>query len=303
MKSDKAWLIDASIYIFRAWHSLPDRWHTADGWPLNAVYGYTKFLLDFITRAEPVPHCAVAFDESLGTCYRNAIYPAYKQSRQLPDEALAFQLQACREVTERLGIPCFGGPHYEADDYLASLSRLFHERQIPVVVVTRDKDLGQLLQRDADRWWDFAADLSLDAYSFREKFGVRPEQFADYLALVGDPVDDVPGVPGVGARTAARLLQRYGDLAGVHRNLDRIAALDIRGAAGLQQRLQESWEQVELARRLTGLEGGIPGLELPTEFHLGANNAAAVLDYLQQLDIRGPLVRRWRELEQQLASQ
>ena len=204
MYSDRAWLLDSSIYIFRAWFSMPDRWFTRAGEPVQAVYGYTKFLLDLIASTGPAFYGAAAFDESLGSNYRNDIYPAYKSHRELPDEALAFQLEACRRVTEKAGLACYSGPRYEADDYLASIARLFQERDIPVTVITRDKDLGQIMQQPEDNWWDFAQGVTLDKAGFEQKFGVRPAQFADFLALVGDPVDDIPGVAGVGAKTAAR---------------------------------------------------------------------------------------------------
>jgi len=300
MRHARAWLIDASIYIFRAWFSLPDQWHTRDGWPVHAVYGYTRFLLDFIEATDQGPHCAAAFDESLGTCYRNDIYPPYKSSRDLPDEALAFQLQACRELTERLGIPCYGGARYEADDYLASLANLFQQRAIPVTVVTRDKDLGQIVQGPADQWWDFAQNVTLDAAAFQQKFGVAPQQFADYLALVGDPVDDIPGVPGVGAKTAARLLQAFGNLQTLGDALDQVAGLSIRGAAGLQTRLQEHWPQVLLARQLTGLATGIPEVDRIPEFKLNASAVEHVIDYLDELNIAGPLRRRCQRLAAEL---
>ena len=129
---NRAWLIDASIYIFRAWFSLPDRWHSPEGVPVHAVYGYTKFLLDLIDHIGMQASGAAAFDESLGSNFRNDIYPDYKCSRELPDEVLAFQLQGCRDVTEILGIPCFGGPRFEADDYLASNPAAL--RQSPSVV-------------------------------------------------------------------------------------------------------------------------------------------------------------------------
>lgn len=301
MSAQRAWLIDASIYIFRAWFSLPDNWHSGDGKPVAAVYGYTKFLLDFIDEVGDAPYCAAAFDESLGTCYRNDIYPSYKASRELPDEVLAFQLQACREVTARLGIPCYGGARYEADDYLASLARLFQQRGIPVSVVTRDKDLGQILTEKGDRWWDFAGGVTLDATAFTEKFGVKPLQFADYLALLGDPVDDIPGVPGVGAKTAARLLQSFGCLESLGVELDRVAQLDIRGARGLQQRLQEHWPQVLLARQLTGLETNIAQVSELPQFRLSQSRLEAVIDYLADLNIGGPLARRCQRLAGGLA--
>ena len=129
-KGTTLYLVDASIYIFRAYFSLPERWPSPQGYPQNAVYGYTSFLLAFIQDlGARQSHCVAAtFDESLGSCYRNRIYPDYKVSRELPDEALAYQLDACRRVTELMGIACFAGSEYEADDYIATLARLGRER-------------------------------------------------------------------------------------------------------------------------------------------------------------------------------
>lgn len=300
MNENRAWLIDASIYIFRAWFSLPDRWHTQKGQPVHAVYGYTKFLLDFIEEAGNTFWGGAAFDESLGSNYRNDIYAAYKSSRELPDDDLAFQLKACREMTERLGLVCYGGPRYEADDYLASLAHVCHENNISVTVVTRDKDLGQIIQSPQDYWWDYAQGERLDSVTFEQKFGVKPHQFADYLALVGDPVDDIPGVPGIGAKTAARLLQSFSNLDALAKGLGRVQELDIRGAARVKQRLQENWSQVLLARQLTGLEAHIPEVTEIPSFTLTRRGAQAALDYLCDLNLTGPLTRRCQKLVQEL---
>ena len=294
----RAYLVDASIYIFRAWFSLPDRWHTGEGWPLNAVYGYSGFLLDLLESVGPGDCCAAAFDESLGSSFRNDIYPSYKSSRELPDETLAFQLDTCREITECLGIPGFSCDRYEADDYLATLARLLRDEGWPVTIVTRDKDLGQLLLTVEDRWWDFAGDTVLDARGFAERFGVQPEQFADYLALVGDPVDDIPGVPGVGPKTAVQLLQHFRDLDTLGRELATLAGLDIRGAARLQDRLIEHWPSVVLARQLTALEDRVPDVARPPGFELTASALDAAADYLERLGIQGVLPRRYRRLAQ-----
>jgi 5'-3' exonuclease len=299
MKPHRAWLLDASIYIFRAWFSMPDRWHSADGMPLNAVYGYAGFLCDFIARTEFSPWLAAAFDESLGTCFRNELYPAYKASRELPDETLAFQLQACRTLTQLSGIPCYGGPRYEADDYLATLSRIARDQRVPITVVTRDKDLGQLLLDRDDRWLDFAADKTLDANAFEQRFGVRPEQFADYLGLVGDSVDDIPGVPGVGAKTAATLIASMGDLDEIHTNLDKLADLPIRGAKGLKPRLLDHWPQALMSRALAQLEWSVPGLDELQMFSFTADHTRQVTDYLISLGLDGPLVSRWQKLPAQ----
>lgn len=296
MPATRAWLIDASIYIFRAWFSMPDRWHTDSGQPVQAVYGYTRFLLDFIEQRGDQFYTAAAFDESLGSNYRNDIYPDYKSSRELPDESLAFQLQACREITQHLGFPCFGGPRYEADDYLASIGCLFEVEQVPVTVITRDKDLGQIIRAPDDKWWDYAQDVTLDAAGFEQKFGVRPNQFADYLALVGDPIDDIPGVPGVGAKTAARLLQTFETLDDLGAQLSAVGQLKIRGAAGLQQRLQDHWPQVLLARRLTALATDIPGIDGLPSFSLSVDSLSNAEAYLCELNLQGPLTRRCKKL-------
>lgn len=296
MANERAWLIDASIYIFRAWFSMPDRWHTKDGNPVSAVYGYTKFLLDFIDMQGNEFYGVVAFDESLGTNYRNDIYADYKASRELPDDELAFQLEACREVTERLGFTCYGGPRYEADDYLASAAQCYRQQGTPVTVVTRDKDLGQIISAPDDHWWDFAQNVTLDEHSFFEKFGVRPNQFADYLALVGDSIDDIPGVPGVGAKTAAALLQAFDTLADLEAGLASVADLKIRGAAKVQERLQEHWPQVLIARQLTGLEEGIAEINETPRFRLSEASLLALIDYLESLNLGGVLPRRCKQL-------
>ncbi|MFK7977075.1 MAG: 5'-3' exonuclease H3TH domain-containing protein [Halioglobus sp.] len=296
MTTERAWLIDASIYIFRAWFSMPDRWHTQDGMPVSAVYGYTKFLLDFLDMQGTEFYGVVAFDESLGSNYRNDIYPNYKVSRELPDDELAFQLDACRQVTQKLGFTCYGGPRYEADDYLASAARRYRQQGTPVTVVTRDKDLGQIIGGPDDAWWDFAQDVTLDEKSFYAKFGVRPNQFGDYLALVGDSIDDIPGVPGVGAKTAAALLQSYDTLAALEAGLTTVNALKIRGAAKVQERLIEHWPQVLVSRQLTGLADDIPEVSETPRFMLTERALTSTIDYLESLDLGGALPRRCKTL-------
>ena len=219
--SKPVYLIDASIYIFRAYFAIPDEWHTDDGYPVNALYGYTQFLLKFLQTARP-DQLAIAYDESLGSCFRNGIYADYKVSRALPDEELAFQLAACKALTERLGITSLASDRYEADDIIATLATNAQQQQKTVAIVTRDKDLGQLLLSPEDYLWDFAADKKMDAQHIVEHFGVRPDQLLDYLSLLGDSVDDIPGVPGIGKKTAQRLIIEMKDKVDV----DAITAAD-----------------------------------------------------------------------------
>jgi len=301
MMQSRAWLIDASIYIFRAYFSLPDRWRTPDGMPLNAVYGYAGFLLDFISSPGAKPYVAAAFDESLGTCFRNQILASYKASRTLPDPELEFQLSTCRALTEALGIPCFGGSYYEADDYLASLAHICRKSDIAVTVITRDKDLGQLLVKPEDIWWDFATDVQLDAQGFFARFGVTPCQFAQYQALVGDKIDDIPGVPGVGAKTAAALLQSFESLDILADRLGEVGSLSIRGAARVQSALQTYWEQIEVALQLTQLATQIPGVETMPVYSPQAADFERFADQLRKLGLPASLIHRTERLIKEAA--
>ncbi|WP_105103877.1 5'-3' exonuclease [Microbulbifer pacificus] len=250
------YLVDASVYIFRYYFALPPNWESRSGYNTEAVYGFSNFLLDLLSRNPG--HIACAFDESLGNCFRNDIYPDYKSSRVLPDEALAFQLAACREMAEALGIASFASERFEADDILASLTRLCAANNCAPVVVTRDKDLGQLLDQGAASLWDFAANQILDRESIRQKFGVVPAQIADYLALVGDSIDDIPGVPGIGAKTAARLLEAFADVDALIANTAQIADLKLRGAKGIAEKIAGHADQIRMARQLAQLEYAVP---------------------------------------------
>lgn len=267
-------LLDASIYIFRYYFSLPDNWFSQEGYPSAAVYGYTQFLLSFLQQQRPTS-MAACFDESLGSCFRNQLYEGYKSSRALPDEDLAFQLKACREITELLGITCYSGDIYEADDYLGTLAAYLHTSgdHRSVAILTRDKDLGQLLTRSQDYLWDYTnkdQQVRLFRDDIYQKFGVWPEQLVDYLALVGDSIDDIPGVPGIGQKTAQALLQWGGSIEGVFARIDELPKLKLRGAKSLPAKLCEYTEQIALSRSLAQIVtdidevDGIDGLGINT---------------------------------------
>lgn len=251
-------LIDASIYIFRYYFSLPDRWFApATGYGTAAVYGYTGFLLSLL-EAERPSYMAACFDESLGSGFRHSLYPDYKSSRALPDDALAFQLAACRQVTSLLGIADFACETYEADDWIGSLYQRCMRQRAPVAILTRDKDLGQLLRREQDYLWDYAANQRHYSGDIEAKFGVSPSALVDYLALVGDTSDDIPGVPGIGAKTAAALLQAFGSIDALWLRLDEVAQLPLRGARSLAARIEAHWEQIALAQSLATIVTDVP---------------------------------------------
>ncbi len=247
------YLVDASIYIFRAYFSMPDTFVARNGESVNAVYGYASFILDLLERQPE--YVSFAFDESLNTCYRNRIFPDYKANRDLPDANLEFQLKQCQEITRLCGLHHITLHDYEADDIIGTLQKKLAADN-PVVIVTRDKDLGQLL-REQDRLWDFAADTYMGPAEVFEKFGVQPHQIADFLALAGDSVDNIPGAPGIGAKTASRLLQHFGDIASLYARLDDIKETGIRGAAKIQQTLTDHREAIAIYQQITPIHQDI----------------------------------------------
>ncbi|MFT5419915.1 MAG: 5'-3' exonuclease [Candidatus Endobugula sp.] len=257
-KSSPVLLIDASIYIFQYYFALPDHWFSEDEqWPTAAVYGYTAFLIRLLKTQQP-KRIAACFDESLDQCFRNEIYADYKCSRALPDEALAFQLKACKQVTKLLGISRYASARYEADDLLGCLYQRCKRSASPIAILTRDKDLGQLLQRPQDFLWDHAKDQRSYDDDIKNKFGVHPEQLIDYLALVGDSVDDIPGVPGIGKKTAQQLLQHFGSIQGLFKQLDDIEKLPIRGAKRMTENLRNYREQIGIAQQLATIVTDLP---------------------------------------------
>ncbi len=255
MSLPPVYLVDASVYIFRAWFSMPDAFVNAAGEPTNAVYGFSGFLCSLLeqTAAE---HVAVAFDESLTTSHRNEIYPDYKANREPAPVELKRQFGWARAVAEAMGLPCYGDDRYEADDLIGTLASYWRARGHPICIVTVDKDLAQLVG-ESDHWWDFSRNQKLNAAQLTEKFGVTPRQMADFLALTGDAVDNIPGIPGIGPKSAAALLRHFGDFDSLYARLDEVPALGIRGAASLQRKLLEHRGAAELARKLTVIETSV----------------------------------------------
>ena len=249
------YLVDASIYIFRAWFSMSDEFVNQRGEPTNAVYGFSGFLCSLLEQTAE-EHVAIAFDESLSKGHRNEIYPEYKANREPAPEELKRQFSWARSVAEAMGLQCFVDSRYEADDLIGTLAEFWRARGHPICVVTADKDLAQLVGEN-DHWWDFARNQKLNAKQLTEKFGVTPEQMADYLALTGDSVDNIPGIPGVGPKSASALLGHFGDLDNIYERLHEVQHLGIRGAKSLQKKLADHRDAAELARKLTVIETAV----------------------------------------------
>lgn len=288
MSSTTIHLVDASLYVFRAWHSVPPEFFDVDGRPVNAVYGFTRFLLDFIERAQP-SHVAVAFDESLTSSFRNAIYPEYKANRELPPEELKVQFTYCKRIAAALGLCVLTDLSYEADDLIGSVVHALRPQQFRAVIVSADKDFGQLIA-EHDEQWDFSKNVTWNSAGVKERLGVHPHQVADYLALTGDAVDNIPGVSGIGAKTAATLLAHFGSLDAIYARIEEIPFLRFRGAAAAYVKLKTGAAQARLSRSLTGIACDCDVPTDPARFSRNAPDLADTDHLLEQLRF-GPLTR------------
>ncbi|MCD9028934.1 exodeoxyribonuclease IX [Luteimonas sp. BDR2-5] len=282
-------LVDASLYVFRAWHSLPDEFQDRDGWPTNAVHGFARFLAELLERERP-RHIAVAFDEALDSCFRNRLYPAYKANRPPAPEALRRQFVHCKALCRALGLIVLADAEYEADDLIGSALHAGRARAHRGVIVSADKDLSQLLQGN-DEQWDFARGLRWGAAGVRARHGVEAHQIADYLALCGDAIDNIPGVPGIGSKTAASLLHHFGTLDALIERVDEIQYLRFRGAGQAGAKLKLHREAALLYRQLTTIARDAPLGEAAHGFARRAGDADALGALCETLRF-GPLTRR-----------
>lgn len=283
------YLVDASLYVFRAWHSMPDEFRDADGRPSNAVHGFARFLLELLERERP-QHVVVAFDEALDSCFRNALYPAYKANRPPAPEELKQQFAHCKTLCTVLGLTVLAHREYEADDLIGSALQLARALGHRGVIVSADKDLSQLLDTH-DEQWDFARGQRWGMAGVAARHGVEAQQMVDYLALCGDSVDNIPGVPGIGAKTAAALLGHFGSLDALLERVDEVPFLRLRGAKQAAAKLREYREQALLCRRLATIALDVPLAEAMPPFPRAAADAAALLALCEALRF-GPLTRR-----------
>src|SRR5499433_2244794 len=247
MNQPLLYLIDALPYVFRAFFAIREM-QSPQGQPVNAVYGFTTFLLQLLQQ-EPLTHVGVAFDESLTSSFRNAFFPAYKANRALPPPDLAWQLDHCQAVARALGLQVFVDHQYEADDLIGTLARQAIAQDMEVIVVSNDKDLMQLVTPRVT-FYDVAKNRRFDPAGVTAHLGVRPEQIPDFLGLQGDAVDNIPGVQGIGTKTALALLQVFPNLEALYTNLADVDTLPLRNAKTLRQKLEAGRQAAFLSRRL-----------------------------------------------------
>jgi DNA polymerase I len=249
---NKLYLVDSSIYIFKAWFSLPDTLVNQDGESNNAWFGFVDFMYQFLSAEKP-RRVVFAFDESLQFSARKQIYPEYKANRVPAPEELKRQFQWCRQWVRALGISEVASDRYEADDLIGSLATYHRDTNTRIVILSADKDLAQLIG-EADIWWSYATGQQLNYRSLMKRFGVKPEQIADQLAIAGDKVDNIPGIPGIGMTIAARLLTKFGNVDNLRANLDEVKKMKFRGAERIMNLLKQHQAVLDISTQLTPID-------------------------------------------------
>lgn len=240
MFDDRLCLIDASGFIYRAYHAVPKLRRRADGFPVGALAGFCSMIWKFVRPGQlwrQPTHMAAVLDHSKRN-FRHGLYPQYKGNRPPTPDELSQQLPLMRDAVQAFGLPAIDAEGFEADDVLATLARIGVEEGAETIIVSGDKDMYQLV-RPGVRVYDPSKELMIGPAEVRAKFGVRPERVIDVQALAGDAVDNVPGVHGIGVKIAAELVNEFGDLEGV-----------LAASAGIPQRARRTAliAQAELAR-------------------------------------------------------
>src|SRR4030088_443497 len=256
-KGDHVFLVDGSGYIFRAYHALPPLTRKSDGLQLNAVLGFCNMLWKLLRDMKPEErptHLAVVFDKSEKT-FRTEMYPAYKAHRPDPPDDLIPQFAFIREAVRAFDLPCLEQAGFEADDLIATYVRLACEAGATATIVSSDKDLMQLVN-DCVIMYDTMKDRKIGIPEVVEKFGVPPNKVIEVQALIGDSTDNVPGVPGIGVKTAAQLIGEYGDLETLLARATEIKQEKRRQALG------EHAERARLSKKLVTLDAHV-ALDVP----------------------------------------
>lgn len=256
MPENPVWLVDASIYVFRPWFMRQLVTLDRDGQPIHAVLGFLRFVYNLLHTEQP-QRIAFAFDISLQTSTRKTIYPAYKANRTPAPAELKQQFQLCRDFLDALGIVQTASPHFEADDVIGTWAKQQRANGQACMIISGDKDLAQLVG-EGDIWWDYGKRTPLPPGGVKKEFGVWPAQIPDQLALAGDVADNIPGVPGIGMSTAAKLLQKFSSVEVLLSRIPDIGLMKTRGAKRLQELVGEHQATVRLARQLTGIYCDVP---------------------------------------------
>ncbi|WP_338545607.1 DNA polymerase I [Pseudomonas benzopyrenica] len=289
-------LVDGSSYLYRAFHALPPLM-TSTGKPTGAVKGVLNMLLS-LRRQYPDSLFAVVFDAK-GPTFRDELFADYKAQRPAMPDDLRGQVEPLHACIRALGLPLLAIEGVEADDVIGTLARHCASAERPVVISTGDKDMAQLVCPYVTLVNTMSGSV-LDVEGVRTKFGVGPELIIDYLALMGDKIDNIPGVPGVGEKTAAGLLNGIGGgLDTLYANLDAVAALPLRGAKSLAAKLDQHREQAYLSYQLATIKLDVP-LELTfDELKVGEPHVEALMALYQELEFKSWLDELIRDTKRQ----
>ena len=268
-------LVDGSSYLYRAFHAMPALTNSR-GEPTGAVYGVVNMLRRLLADYAP-EHVAVVFDAK-GKTFRDVMYDQYKANRPPMPQELVGQIEPLHELVRALGLPMLVVPGVEADDVIGTLARQAAAQGLAVVISTGDKDMAQLVDEHVTLV-NTMTDTTMDPAGVEAKFGVPPERIVDYLALIGDTSDNVPGVPKVGPKTAVKWLQQYGSLDGIIAHAE-----EIKGKVG--EYLRASLEQLALSRQLVTIKCDV-ALELgPLDLHLGEPDNEALRELYSALEFK-----------------
>jgi DNA polymerase-1 len=251
----RLFLVDGSAYIFRAFFAIPPTLKTSAGLPTNAIFGFTNILLKFLKQYQP-EYVAVALDAGRET-FRNEMLADYKGNRPEAPPDLIPQFPYFRKVLDALNLPLLELPGFEADDIIATLCERLAGQDCEVVVVSSDKDLMQLVTNGI-KLLDSAKDRWIGIDEVKEKFGVGPEQVIEVMGLMGDAVDNIPGVKGIGEKTAIALIQHFATLENLYNRIDDIEKMKLRGAARVRDLLREKKDTAFLSRALATVKRDVP---------------------------------------------
>jgi len=274
MKEKKLYLIDGNSLVYRSYYAIRFL-STSKGFPTNAVYGFISTLRKLMDQEKPV-YLGIVFDVK-GPTIRHKAFKDYKAHRKPMPDDLAVQIPVIKKVIKALNIPCFEHENYEADDVLGSLAHQASLKNIPSVIVTTDKDLFQLVDKQTSVY-NPVKDIHLDEKKVKEQFGASPSQVTDVLALWGDPSDNIPGVPGIGEKTSKSLINRFGSLKNLLKNLDRIEK------APLQEKIKQNLEQLKLSLQLVTIEKGLDLKFNLEEFSVSEPNRQELISLFQELE-------------------
>lgn len=268
----KLYLIDGYGFVFRAYHSLPPLTRP-DGMPIGAVYGFTNMLLKFLSNHE-ADYMAVVLDAGRKT-FRHDIYPDYKANRPEPPQDLIVQFPLIRDVVNAFNIPILEKEGYEADDLIATLAKKAADSGIEVKIISSDKDLMQLVGGKISMF-DAMRERNIQSEQVVEKFAVTPDRVLDLLALIGDSSDNVPGVRGIGQKTAAELINEFGSIENIYANLDKITQKRRR------ELLEQDKESAFLSKKLISLDFNVPIDSSLDLLRIGAPEPEKLMKFLEE---------------------